>query len=310
MLADDVLQPMYDLAYFLHPDPAVALTVTLDAADRLALLRRLREHSIGHAWRRLPDAWLPQYCVYVVSDRPGRAHERPRPHRTPRARPTRDDYLVRYLKCLGWWIMTSRPVMWPWCCVASSTAIRRVTSCGWPPALCDPHRIHRLRVRLTQQLQARFPRAHLFEVDHGTRSTSVPTAHDRRLVQRALALFTPWGAAHVPAPALDQSLLETHFGRASAYSDGDRIHALINPADAGLSRLIREYNQQFSPGIRSASPSRTPCWRSRALPRNDTGRPAGPAMRLCAMWRARHEFTHQRPKGASHAVASPCTPEA
>ena len=105
MLADDVLQPMYELAYFLHPDPAVALTVTLDAADRLALLRRLREHPIGHAWRRLPEAWLPQYCVYLASDRPERAHERPRPDRAPRERPTRDDYLVRYLKCLVWWTM-------------------------------------------------------------------------------------------------------------------------------------------------------------------------------------------------------------
>ena len=52
----------------------------------------------------------------------------------------------------------------------------------------------------------------------------------------------------MPPPALDQSLLETHFDRASAYSDEDRIHALINPADAGLPRLIREYNQQFLPG--------------------------------------------------------------
>jgi hypothetical protein len=56
MLADDVLQPMYELAGFLHPDQAVSLTVTLDAADRLALLRCLREHSIGRAWRRFLDA--------------------------------------------------------------------------------------------------------------------------------------------------------------------------------------------------------------------------------------------------------------
>ena len=46
----------------------------------------------------------------------------------------------------------------------------------------------------------------------------------------------------MPPPALDQSLLDTHFGRASARSDVDRIHALINPVNAGLPRLIREYN--------------------------------------------------------------------
>jgi hypothetical protein len=248
MLADDVLQPMIDLAYFLHPDPAVALTVTLDAVDRLALLRRLREHPTGHAWRRLPEAWLPQYCVYLASDGLERAHERPRPGRAPRARPTRDDYLVRYLKCLVWWTMDRTA-----CHVAVALgcflyryplgALVRLV-----PALCDPHQIQCIRVRLMQQLQARFPRAHLFEGDHGTRRTRLPTAHDQRLVQRALAMFAPWGTVHVPPPALDQSLLETHFDQASAYSNADRIHALINPADAGLPRLIREYNQQFLPG--------------------------------------------------------------
>ena len=70
MLADDVLQPMYELAYFLHPDPAVALTVTLDAADRLALLRRLREHPIGHAWRRFPTPGCPNtVCTWFWTGR-------------------------------------------------------------------------------------------------------------------------------------------------------------------------------------------------------------------------------------------------
>jgi hypothetical protein len=105
MLAHDILQPMYDLAYFLSPDPAVALTVTLEAADRLALLRRLRDHPTGHAWRRLPEAWWPQYCVYLASDPHERAHERPRRGRVLRERPTPDDYLIRYVKCLVWWTM-------------------------------------------------------------------------------------------------------------------------------------------------------------------------------------------------------------
>jgi hypothetical protein len=248
MLADDVLQPMYDLAFFLYSDPAVALTVTLDAADRLTLLRRLRESPTGRPWRRLPEAWLPQYCVYLASDGPELAHERRRRGRILRERPTRDDYLVRYVKCLVWWTM-------------DRTACHVAVALGcflyrYPPGalvrlapwLCAPHQIRRIRVRLTQQLQTRFPRAHLFEGDHGTRRTRVPTAHDRRLVQRALAMFTPWEVAHVPAPSLHQSLLETHFGQASARSDGDRIHALINPVEAGLPRLIREYNQQFPRG--------------------------------------------------------------
>jgi hypothetical protein len=60
-----------------------------------------------------------------------------------------------------------------------------------------------------------------------------------------LTLFTPWGTAHVSAPTLGQSLLATHVARASARSDWDRIHALINPTDAGFPRLIHEYNQPF-----------------------------------------------------------------
>jgi hypothetical protein len=80
------------------------------------------------------------------------------------------------------------------------------------------------------------------------RPTRLPAAHDRQLVQRALAMFTPWGAAHVPPPALDQSLLDTHFDQASARSDWDRTHALINPVDAGLPRLIREYNALLPSG--------------------------------------------------------------
>jgi hypothetical protein len=102
MLADDVLQPMYDLAYFLYPDPVVALTVTLEAADRLALLQRLHDDPTGHAWHRLPTACLPQYSVYPASDRWERAHEGLAPGQGAREPPTPDDYLVRYLKCLVW----------------------------------------------------------------------------------------------------------------------------------------------------------------------------------------------------------------
>jgi len=239
---------MYELASFLHPNPEVALTVTLEAADRLALLRRLSEQPTGPAWHRLPEAWLPQYCVYLASDPHERAHERPRPGRAPRERPTRDDYVVRYVKCLVWWTIDRTA-----CHVAVAlgcflyryppSALVRLA-----PALCQPDQFLRLRARLAQQLQARFPRAHVFPGDHARRRTRVPTAHDHQLVQRALTMFTPWGTAHVPPPAVDQSLLETHFDRASARSDWDRIHALINPGNAGPPRLIREYNVPLPPG--------------------------------------------------------------
>jgi hypothetical protein len=244
MLADDIWESMSELSAFLHPDPATAGAVTVAAADRLVLLQRLRASPTGRAWR-LPEAWWPQYCVYLASDGPERAHERPRPGRAPHERPTRDDYLVRYVKCLIWWTL-NRPACHM--SVALGCLLYRYPLAALvrlAPALCAPDQIQRIHVRLVSQLQARFPRAPWVPGDHGAARLRLPTAHDQQLVARALTLFTPWGAAHVPAPALTQSLLATHFARASVYSDWDRIHALINPTDAGFPRLIREYNQPF-----------------------------------------------------------------
>jgi hypothetical protein len=113
-----------------------------------------------------------------------------------------DDYLVRYVKCLIWWTLTR-----PACYVAVALGCLLYS---YPPEAL---------VRLMSQLQARFPRAHLFGGDYDAGRTRVPSAHDRQLVERALTRFTPWGTAHVPAPALDQSLLDTHFARASVCSD-------------------------------------------------------------------------------------------
>jgi hypothetical protein len=95
---------------------------------------------------------------------------------------------------------------------------------------------------------ARFPRTPWVPGDYGTARLRRLTAHDRQLVACALSQVTPWRTAHVPAPTLDQSLLATHFDRAWVCSDWDRIHALINPTNAGFPRLIREYNHPFPLG--------------------------------------------------------------
>ena len=76
MLTDDILQRMYDLAYCLHPDNGTALAVTLDACDRIVLLRRMQDRREGHYKFRLPEACLPQYCVYLASDARERDQER------------------------------------------------------------------------------------------------------------------------------------------------------------------------------------------------------------------------------------------
>jgi hypothetical protein len=50
------------------------------------------------------------------------------------------------------------------------------------------------------------------------------------------------------APSPERSILETHFDGGGCCSDWERIHALIDPACAGLPRLIRKYNASFLRG--------------------------------------------------------------
>ena len=246
MLADDDMQRMYILAHGLHPHPEIALAVTAEACERLALLHRQQAQGPPRTWLRLPESWWPQYCVYLASEAHERAQERQRPDPSARQRPTPDEALVHYLKCLVWWTLDHTACH---VAVALGCFLYRYQPgdlMRLAPALCDPAHILRIRARLAHQLDTRFPRAHLFAGDHGTGRTRLPSAHDRQLIRDALAQFTPWGAAHVPAPALDRSLLATHFHSASRRSDWDRRHALINPVDAGLPRLIREYNQPLT----------------------------------------------------------------
>jgi hypothetical protein len=248
MLPDDVLQRMYDLAHCLHPDNGTALSVTLEACERLTLMRRMQDRRTGHYKFRLPEVCLPQYCVYLASDARERKQECPRPGHEPRERPTPDDYLVRYIKFLVWWTMDRNA-----CHVAVALGCFLFTYqpgeiVSLAPELFNPHNIRRVKRRLVHHLHARFRCANLFQGDCHTLRTRSPTDHERRLVQQALALFTPWGSPHAPTPTPDISILESHFDRASVRSDWERIHALIDPSCAGLPRLVREYNESFPRG--------------------------------------------------------------
>jgi hypothetical protein len=245
MLTDDVLQRMYELAYCLNPDNGIALSVTLEACDRIALLRRMQDRRGGHYRFRLPEACLPQYCVYLASDAREREQERWRPGREPRYRPTADDYLVRYLKFIVAWTMDRNA-----CHVAVALGCflygyQPGDIANLAPEIFNHHNIRRVKRRLSLQLQDRFQSANIVIDAHHTLCTRAPTAHERQLVDHALALLTPWGAPHISAPAPDRSLLETHFDGGSTRSEWERIHALVDPACAGLPRLVREYNASF-----------------------------------------------------------------
>jgi hypothetical protein len=258
MLTDHDLQQMCELAYCLHPNNDVALSVTLEACERLALLQRLQDRRTGHYRLKLPEACLPQYCVYLASDTREREQESGRPGKEPRYQPTPDDYLVRYIKALVWRTMdrTACHVAVALGCFLYGYQPGDIAQLA--PELFNQYNIWRVRRQLAQQLHARFPGADLFMDDQTTLRTRPPTAHERRLVGQSLAIFTPWGSPHVPPPAPAMSILETYFAGASARSDWERIHALIDPTRAGLPRLIREYNQQFPTGsaVRLEDPDR------------------------------------------------------
>mgnify|MGYP003288391935 CR=1 FL=1 len=242
MLADEVLQRMYELAYCLHPDRGVALAVTLEACERVTLLRRLQGRRAGCYKFQLPETCLPQYCVFLASDARERAQECPRPDKEPQYQPTPDDYLMRYIKALVWWTMDRNAchVAVALGCFLYGYAPGDIADLA--PEVFNHHNIRRVKRRLAVRLQARFQGAQIFGDTHLALRTRPPTEHERRLVQRALALFTPWGTPHMQPPAANRSVLETHFERASVYSEWDRIHALIDPTCGGLPRLVREYN--------------------------------------------------------------------
>jgi hypothetical protein len=248
MLADHVLEKMYVLAHCLHPDNGLALAVTLEACERLALMRRIQDRRTGHYRLRLPEGCLPQYCVYLASDARERAQECLCPGQEPRYRPTPEDWLVRYIKALVWWTMDRNA-----CHVAVALGCflygyRPGDIARLAPEIFNQHNIRRVKRRLAQQIHGRFQGAPIFFDEHHTLHTRPPTAQERQVVQQSLALFTPWGTPHLPAPAPDRSILESHFDGTSSRSDWERIHALIDPACAGLPRLVREYNATFPRG--------------------------------------------------------------
>jgi hypothetical protein len=98
MLGDNVLDNMHPVARYLYPDNEIALAVTLEACERLVLIRRLQHRRTGYYRLKLPEICLPQYCVYLASDARERGQESPRLDQELQYRPTPQDYLVRYKK--------------------------------------------------------------------------------------------------------------------------------------------------------------------------------------------------------------------
>jgi len=59
MLTDNDLQRLYDLSHCLHPDHGIALSVTLEAYERVSLILRIHARRAEYYRRRLPETCLP-----------------------------------------------------------------------------------------------------------------------------------------------------------------------------------------------------------------------------------------------------------
>jgi hypothetical protein len=231
----------------------------------MGLLRRLQGRRAGHYKYSLPEACLPQYCVYLASDAREREQEHLQPGKEPRYCPTPDDYLMRYIKFLVWCTMDRNACH---VAVALGCFLHGYQPCdiaSLAPEIFNHHNIRRVKRRLGLQIHSRFRHANIVTDQHHTLCTRPATEHERQLIRYALAMFTPWGCPHIVTPAPDQSILETYFDAHSACSDWDRIHALIDPSCAGLSKLIHEYNESFprQSGARLEDPEQTlevPCF--------------------------------------------------
>lgn len=242
MLADSVLEKMYTLAHCLHMNKGVALAVTLEACERIPLLRRLQVRRTGRYRLRIPEACLPQYCVFLASDARECDQERRARGKDRHYLLSVDDFLARYIKFLVWQTMDRHACHAAVAlgCFLYGYQPRDIMSLA--PDIFSPHNIRRVKSQLARRLYARFQHVLSFD-EHHTPLTRSPTHRERQLIYHALKLFTPWGCPHIPASASNRSILEAFFDAASPFSDWERIHALIDPTCAGLARLIREYNE-------------------------------------------------------------------
>lgn len=169
MLTDHDLQRIYELAAGLHPHQGIALAMTLEACERLTLVRRLHDRRTGRYRLRLPEACLPHYCVYLASEAGERDRECPLQGETPVYRPTPDDYL----KCLVWRTMDRSA-----CHVAVALGCflygyQPGDMASLAPEVFHYHNIRCVKQRLAKQLKTRLQGVPMFR-DGPPRSAPVP----------------------------------------------------------------------------------------------------------------------------------------
>lgn len=281
------------------PELGQAGEQALLASDRQS---RPSEPETQSTKRILPEACRFQYTVYSVSARWERDQEGPQ-RLPPQYAPTRDDCLVRYVKFLIW--KTTDQARFHYVvgglgCLLytySPQEIGMAASHFWGEPI-DVARIvngYRFNEKVKGQIQERggkgirgwvierFQSTGLELDGPGAIGTRGPHAHETALMEHACEVFTPWGSSDVDPPPQAPSeaspegawtaWYQQRVAWAQAWSDWQRVHALIHPACGGVPRLIHTYNAEAAtvPSERLPDPQdklRMPRFHSRIQPPN------------------------------------------
>jgi len=244
--SDDDLQKMFKLAYYLHPERVVALSVTLDACAWIPQVRKLLERrtpSSNPHKQRLPPQTIPRFAVYAASQSWEIDQESDTPRKPARYSPTSEDKLIRYLKLLIWKTM-DRPSCY------SAVALGHFLYCyqlsdvsALAPDHFDQENIRRIGSYVTDWVINRFESHGIIGNDGRTITRREPTDSERVLVTEALKVLSP---TYALSNLSSSSVLETHFGRLDSQSELVRIRAIIDPTFAGFEALVKEYNKSKS----------------------------------------------------------------
>src|ERR1700733_6849324 len=228
-ITDEQTQRSFELAHVLHPQPDVALHVTVDAIDVTKLLqkeRRRRLKSPKHYKAQIPDENLLQFAVFLASYIRERDQESAKPMMKPRYRPTRSDLVVRYVKHLVWKTsaLNSCYVAVGLGCLLYSYNPKDILNLSFD--YFDENNIRRVKMRVAREMMGRFP-----QLANGQRAgrhlqTEQVDNEDRLLVREALKVLSPWNTQHAAPPPPGSTILEKIFDTSSGIRDWDLKHAL------------------------------------------------------------------------------------
>jgi hypothetical protein len=245
VIRDEVIQKIFDLAFFTHRDREVAIEVVVDTLVRIPLVRDIQDErpkakKMQPYKLRMPEDLLPRFCLYLASDSWERDQEKAEPNKIPVYRPDDADYLIRYIKFLVWQTMdrNSRYVAVALGCLLHNYGPTQISELS--PAFFNGNNIRNTKKWLADRIRARFNGMNIVNPDNAQIISRLPLDGERILVQQSLEMFSDKN--HIQPQTF---ILDTVFADGSSHTERERIHVVACPVCGGLPKLIREWNDLF-----------------------------------------------------------------